>query len=226
MSLTTRLFQNASRTRRMVPAARSTTVLLLRTVPMTRAPTSQAVRSLSSFSPVQWWQDRQQTKEADKYKKRILEMSNKPDWTLQDMKGELDEVVNSWTSKVPGLNNNTETEIAKTLHQTITGLTSIVGTDATMDRLETMTRTEKLKAAAAASTTVQEINQLIQQFSTTDLMHKVLRHRQAAGRSLPDTPESTQAVIQAEGRNFLSAPQKQKMAKQNQRNMLRSMRKR
>ena len=187
---------------------------------------SLSLRNFSSFSPVQWWQDRQKSKESEKYKERVQSMAAKAEWTLTDMKGELDEVVTSWTSKVPGLNNNKETEIAKKLHQVITGLISIVGDNATMDRLETMTRTEKLKAAAAANTSVQEINMLVQQFSTTSLMHKVLRHRQETGRPLPETPEATQAMVQAQGRNFLSASQKQKIVKSSERSMKRSMRRR
>ena len=153
-------------------------------------------------------------------------MSEKSDWTLNDMKVELDEVVSSWMTKVPGLNNNKETEVAKKLHQTIVGTMSIVGDDATMERLDQMTRTEKLKAAAAGQTTVQEINVLIQQFNTTSLMHKVLRHRKAAGRALPETPEATQAIIQAEGRNFLTSAQKQKMQKMSERSMKKALRRR
>ena len=153
-------------------------------------------------------------------------MAQKENWTLNDMKSELDEVVSSWTSKVPGLNNNKETEIAKKMHQVLTGLVNIVGPDATMDRLETMTRTEKLKAAAAAQTSVQEINMLVNQFSTTSLMHKVLRARKVAGKALPETPEATQAVVQTEGRNYLSAQQKQKLIKHSERSMMKSMRRR
>ena len=153
-------------------------------------------------------------------------MANKPEWTITDMKGELDEVVGSWASKVPGLNNNKETEVAKKLHQVVTGVISVVGPDATLDRLEVMNRTEKLRAAAAATTTVQEINQLIHQFSTTAIMHKVLRHRQQSGQPLPETPETTQAIVQAQGRNFLSAVQKQKMAKASQASMKKSLRRR
>eukprot|EP00977_Amphora_coffeiformis_P014145 scaffold3882_cov164-Amphora_coffeaeformis.AAC.13 len=153
-------------------------------------------------------------------------MAEKSVWTLDDMKSELDEAVNSWASKVPGLNNNKETEIAKKMHKTITGLTSTLGTGATMERLERMTRTEKLQAAAAAQTTVPELNQLIQQFGTTVLMHKILRQRKAEGKRLPETPEATQAIVQAEGRKYLSPSQKQKMIKHSQRNLKKSMRKR
>ena len=67
-------------------------------------------------------------------------MAEQSVWTLEDMKGELDEAVNSWMSKVPGINNDKETEMAKKLHKTITGLASIVGENASMERLERMTR--------------------------------------------------------------------------------------
>jgi len=156
----------------------------------------------------------------------LVQMAHKSAWTLEDMKGELDEVVNSWASKVPGLKDNKETEVAKKLHRAITGLSQVVGSDATVERIEGMTRTEKLKAAAASQTTVPELNQLIQQFGTTALMHKVLRHRQSAGKSLPETPEATQAILQTEGIKFMSSEQKRKVGKLSHKDMLKSGRRR
>jgi hypothetical protein len=153
-------------------------------------------------------------------------MATKADWTLADMNEELEEVVTSWMSKVPGLNNNKETEIAKKLHKVITGVSSVMGKDATLVTLEGMNRTQKLQAAVSASTTVEEINMLIQQFSTTTLMHKVLRYRHNNGIKLPDTPEATQAIIQSEGRNFLTSTQKQKMQRSSQRSMRKTLRRR
>ena len=153
-------------------------------------------------------------------------MAGKERWTLGDMKAEFDEVVSSWTSKMPVLSNNKETEMAKKLHKVITGVIAVVGPDADMERLETMTRVDKLRAAAAADTTVQEINLLLQQFGTTALMHKVLRARHAAGKPLPETPEGTQAVVQSQAVHHMTAAQKQKMIKASQQDLKKSLRRR
>lgn len=165
---------------------------------------------------MEWWRNRQSTKEAEKYKERMYEMAQKPEWTLEDMRSELDEAVNSWMAKVPGLNSNKETQMAKKLHQVMTGLASVVGPDATLDRLERMTELEKLRAAAAGNTNVKEVDTLIEQFGSTSIMHKILRHRQETGKPLPQTPESSQAIMQTEGRKYLSPTQKKKFIKTTQ----------
>lgn len=107
--------------------------------------------------------------------KRIEDMAEKETWMIGDMKEELDEVVKSWMAKVPGLSDNKETKNAKKMHKTISGVVAVVGTDATEDILDNMSRTEKLKAAIEGESTVEEINILIQQFQTMALMHRVLR---------------------------------------------------
>ena len=145
-------------------------------------------------------------------------MANKEKWTLSDMKAELDEVVSSWSSKVPGLNNVKELEISKKMHKSLVATISVVG-DATLDRVEKMTRIEKLKAAAASQSTVQDINILIDQFSHTTVMHKILRDRLKNNKPLPETPESAQTILQAEARKHLSAQQKKKMVAQQKRSM-------
>ena len=218
------MIRGAASTRLLVtpPPPLPTTRLQSATTTTTRSMSS----SSSSFSPLKWWRDRQQNKEAAKYKERIADMANKPQWTIQDMKAELDEVVSSWTAKIPGINNNKETAMAKKLHAVCMGLIRVIGPDATDERIQAMTRTEKLKAAAAGATTVQEMNQLIQQFGTTALMHKILRNRVLSGKSLPETPEATQALMQTQGRNFLSAAQKQKMIKAQAQNLMRQGRRR
>jgi len=179
-----------------------------------------------SYSPVEWWRGRQEKKEAEKYVKRIEDMSQKEKWTIGDMGDELDEVVQSWSAKMPVLSNNKEMQMAKKMHATIQGLVGVVGRDASDDILDNMTRTQKLQAAVAGETTVEEINLLVQQFQTMALMHRVLRKRVAQGKPLPTTQEAMQTVLQAEGRLALSKKQKSQMAQTQIRSMKKSMRRR
>jgi hypothetical protein len=167
--------------------------------------------SSSSYSPVEWYRLRQERKEAEKYSDRIKYMAGKPQWTVGDMLAELDEVVQSWISKMPILSDNKETKQAKKMHKSVKGIATIMGADATGSQLESMSRTEKLKAALEGETTAEEINILISQFQTMDMMHRVLRKRVDDGKALPQTAEAMQAAVQSEGSKLLSKKQKTKM---------------
>jgi hypothetical protein len=178
----------------------------------------------SSYSPIDWYRKRQERKEEEKYSERIAFMAGKPDWTIGDMLKELDEVVQSWIAKMPILSDNKETKMAKRMHKSVQGIGKIMGLDATATKLESMSRTEKLKAALEGETTAEQINILIQQFQTMDMMHRVLRKRVDDGKPLPQTAEAMQAAVQSEGAKLLSPKQKTKMMDQQQKKMKKQMR--
>jgi TusA-related sulfurtransferase len=140
------------------------------------------------------------------------------------MMKELDEVLSSWTSKIPGVSNNKEITMAKQMHKTVSSVMSVVGVDATVDDLDKMTRTDRLQAAVQSEQSVEEINMFIQQFSTASLMHRVLRKRKLEGKRIPETPEAMQEVIQTEGKSVLTRTQKEKLKKQAHKSMRKSMR--
>jgi len=173
-----------------------------------------------------WWRKRQETKEEEKYKKKIKDMTSKETWTIGDMKEELDEVVKDWKAKMPVISNNKETKMAKQMHKTLTGIVNVMGKDATGEMLEEMTRAEKLKASLEGEATVEDVNGMIFQFQTMTIMHRVLRKRKAEGKKIPETAEAMQAVMQAEGSQVLSKSQKDKMKKNSMRMMKNAMRRR
>jgi|UniRef100_A0A8J9TUT5 hypothetical protein len=165
----------------------------------------------SSYSPLVWWRNRQEKKEEVKYKERLQAMANKEDWTIGDMKEELNDVVKSWISKIPIIGSNKEILAAKRMHKTVTGLAEIIGDKATSERLGNMTRVEKLKASLQGESTVEDINILIQQFDSMSLMHKVVRRRKLEGKKIPETAEAVQTMMQTEGQRLLTKTQKTKM---------------
>lgn len=187
---------------------------------------TEASSSSSSYSPLEWWRNRQAQKEEKLFKERIENMASKEVWRLSDTQGELDEVVKSWTAKIPVLNQSSEVKLAKSLHKTVTALIQVVGSDADDDRLEQITRAEKLQAALAAETSVEEINILVKQFQNMALMHRVLRHRKAEGKPLPTTSEALQLVMQVDAPKFLTKAQKARMTGMQTRQMRKSMRRR
>lgn len=175
-------------------------------------------------SPLDWWRERREGQEMDKYKSRILVMAEKEVWAVGDMIAELDEVVNSWKAKMPGVSGMKETEMARKMYKTLTGIAKVTGKDASEIVLSAMTRKDKLLAALEGETTVEEINTTIDQFRVMSLMQKVIRQRKLSGKSIPSTPESVQALVQAQGSSMLTKAQRAKMGKEQARKMMRRKR--
>jgi uncharacterized protein len=174
--------------------------------------------STLSFSPITWWKGRQEKKEEEKYKQRIYGMAEMDKWTIGMMLHEINEAATSWTAK---LVNNKESEAVKKMHKTLMGLVRIVGEDATYENIANLSRKGKLEAAIAGETSVEEINIMIAQFHTMSLMHRILRHRKVEGKSIPETAEAMQSVMQADSMKFLTKEQKKKLAKQHARMLTR-----
>jgi hypothetical protein len=151
-------------------------------------------------------------------------MAEMHDWTLKDMQQEVADVTSSWTAKIPGINSSKEIQMAKVMDKLLSGLVSVVGGDANDERLQQMDLKEKLKAALAGETTVEEINRLIQQFQMTSLMHRIVRKRKEEGRPIPTTAEGMQSAVQVDGPALLSKAQRTRMGKDHARKMLRRRR--
>jgi hypothetical protein len=172
-----------------------------------------SVFSDSSYSPVSWWRQRQETKQADKYKEKIKEMAESEVWKVGSMVAELEEAANSWSAKMPGMSNSKEVKAAKSMLAMVQGVISVAGKDATMEDLENMSRTQKLQAALAGQCTVEEINALMMQCETMAMMQRLLRHRHLQGKPTPETPEAVQSLMHTEGNKYMTKTQKERMMK-------------
>ena len=161
-----------------------------------------------------WWRDRQENKETEKYKKRIQEMALKKEWVLGEMLSELQEIQKSWSAKIPGVNQAKEIQMAVAMHQTVSGVAEILGADATADRLEHMTAKEKLQCAVAGETSTADIDQLRHQFQIMSLMHQIVRKRHLQKKPLPDTQEAMQMAMQTEAMSLMSKAQRSKLGRQ------------
>lgn len=181
---------------------------------------SGAARSFASYSPLDWWKNRQEAKEIEKYKARIAEMAKKKDWVIGDMLKELDEVKQSWASKIPGINQGKEIKMATTMHKKLSSLVEFVGADATVERLKLMTEKEKLQCAIAAESTCEDLAQLVDQFDIMCLMHRVVRLRAQQKLPIPETPEAMQLAIQNDGMHLMSKEQKTKMSERQTRSWM------
>lgn len=142
-------------------------------------------------------------------------------WLLSDMKKEISEVANSWSAKMPGVNQQKEIQMAKQMDGIVDSLLHICGNDADADRLGRMDRKEKLQVALRAGVSLEEINRTIQQFQMTDMMHKALRRCKEKGNAVPTTQEGMQTLIQSQGLTLLSKQQRAKFGKEQAKKMMR-----
>lgn len=173
---------------------------------------------------MEWWQNRQLKKQDEQFKERVLEMAELSAWTLKHMQKDITVATSSWAAKIPGLNNNKEIQQAKQIETVLKGLISVVGEEADESRLLKMDQAEKLKAAIAGETTLEEINLVIRQFQVTSLMHKVVRKRKVDGKSIPTTQEGIQSTIQLEAPSLMSKAERAKMGKDQARKLMRRRR--
>lgn len=181
------------------------------------ATTSQ--RSFSSpslLNPMEWWKNRQATKEAEHYETKIKNMADKTEWTIGDLHAELAEAMSSWVSKVPGLNATKEHQVAQELYTRVSAIQDVVGTTATVERFELLSKKEKLQMAVKAKCSLEELTTTLHQFESMALMHRVIRYRVQHNEPLPKTADAMQTLLQTIGPKLLSKRQKQQMQKMQQ----------
>ena len=51
---------------------------------------------------------------------------------------------------------------------------------------------------------LQDVNALVSQFESMDIMHRVLRHRVESGKSIPTTEASAKDIMQSDMRDVLT----------------------
>jgi len=82
--------------------------------------------------------------------------------------------------------------------------------------------TLKLKISLKCGAELSEINELVQQFKSMDVMHRVLRYRVENGLEIPKDEESARNLMQKDVRKVLS----ERELKEMQRERMKLMRKR
>ena len=183
--------------------------------------TSTASSGTSFFSsPLQWWRNRQEVQELDKYKLRIVHMADKEAWFIGDAIKEIDDSLNTWKAKVPGASTISEIKLAKAMRTSMQGIAKVVGNEATEEMIVKMSHKDKLLAAVNGETTLESINTLIEQFRTMSLMHRALRKRRLENKPLPTTPEAVSALLKVEAPRLMSKEQKSKLGKEQAKQML------
>jgi len=73
----------------------------------------------------------------------------------------------------------------------------------------------KLKISINSGKTVEEINLLVQQFKTMDIMHRVLKYRKTNGKSIPKDEKSLQSVLELDAKKVLTKKEKKMVLETN-----------
>jgi len=156
--------------------------------------------------------DRQKAKQQKMFAEQVEKMSNATQWTLTDFISDVERSTNDWRSKLPGLSNLQQVKLAKQATAISKAMMKYVGGDATFqDVTEKLDRTNKLKVALESESTVEEVNVMIQQLQSVDIMHRIIRKRKKEGKSLPTNESSMKSLMQAEGLQAMTKKQKQNM---------------
>lgn len=156
--------------------------------------------------------DRQKANQQKMFAKQVEKMSNAEAWTLADFADDLDKTTSDWKSKIPGLNNLQQVKMAKQAATIAKAMIQQVGADATAkDVTEKVARAEKLKVALESESTVEEVNVMIQQLQSVDIMHRIIRKRKVEGKSLPTNESSMKNLMQVDGLQAMTKTQKKNM---------------
>jgi len=166
------------------------------------------------------FEDRQKKQNQEKYREQIQSMANSEKWTLKNFSDQLDAATPSgWRSKIPGMSNTQEAQAAKQTQTVISGIIDEIGEDASMQEIDTLGRKGKLRVSLKSGLEVQDINIMIQQFKSMEIMHKVLRQRKSEGKPLPDTEDGMMALVQGYSAKVMTKAQRKDLQERRMKKM-------
>ena len=171
-----------------------------------------------------WWEQRNKTKQAETYRKKIDAMAKSEEWRIGSFKNELEEISKAWQAKIPLLSDAKEVKAAKDMLSLVEAMCAHLGNDATVDQLRAMSRTDKLKVSLEADKTVEDVNILTEQFEAMTIMQRVLRKQFLDGQDLPDSEEDVSALVQKLGPKLMTKDAKDRFSKTRLKAFKRTMR--
>lgn len=142
-------------------------------------------------------ESRTKRQQQEKYAEQLQCMANADRWTLKLFLGQIEEAMpTGWRSKIPGTGNTKEAVAAKQTQDVIKGIIDEIGGDANVKDLDVLGRKEKLRISLKAGLSVEDINIMVKQFKSMEIMHKVLRTRKEEGKALPTDEDGMMALVQ------------------------------
>ena len=124
---------------------------------------------------------------------------------------EIDETLNSWRTKVPGMGGTSQIKAAKETQKVAKAMLELLGQGATAEDIAGMDRKAKLKLSIASQLPMEDVNVILQQFRHMELMHRILRFRKESGKPLPTDDEGLKMAMQQDGIKVMTNQEKKEM---------------
>lgn len=167
--------------------------------------------------------DRQERKAEEQFAEQLQKMANCERWTIKDYQEDLSRITDSWRTKIPGLGDEKQIKSAKQINEISKAVIEVVGANATASELLEMSRIDKLKVSVASGASVEDINIMLQQFQSIEVMHQVVRRRKLEGKPIPHDQASMRSILQAEGLQAMNKTQRKNMKELQMKKGLRGM---
>merc|ERR1712110_664351 len=88
---------------------------------------------------------------------------------------------------------------------------NVMGNNANIDDLKFMGKKVKLKISLESKADLSDINTLIQNFKSMEVIHRVLRYRKFNGKSLPSNEENLRTILQTDSPKVVTNKEKKDM---------------
>eukprot|EP00591_Stephanopyxis_turris_P002743 CAMPEP_0195522170 /NCGR_PEP_ID=MMETSP0794_2-20130614/20079_1 /TAXON_ID=515487 /ORGANISM="Stephanopyxis turris, Strain CCMP 815" /LENGTH=254 /DNA_ID=CAMNT_0040651861 /DNA_START=140 /DNA_END=904 /DNA_ORIENTATION=- len=156
-------------------------------------------------------QERVEKNKADKGKEQLEKMSNYAVWNLNAFAAELDHSLGGWANKIPGVGQLKDIKALRESRKVLDAAISVLGEDAVANDMKNIGKKEKLQICIKGEATMEELNQVITQFESMEMMHRVLRYRKAKGVPLPTDEAAMRTAVQEDAQKLITKTEKKVM---------------
>jgi len=141
-------------------------------------------------------------------------MANAESWTLLHFNDQIKEATGGWRSMIPGMGRVDAIKKMRETQKLLEAAMDIVGSDAGAKELKEIGKKEKLKISLKSGAELKDINALVSQFESMDIMHRVLRYRVENGKPLPVSEEDAKNIMQNDVKYAFSEREMKDMQRQ------------
>ena len=177
----------------------------------------------------------------DQYAKQISDMANSESWTLSNFHKQVKDSSGGWKAKLPGMGSTDTVKQMKAMQALLEAAMAVAGDNASAAELKELGKKEKvscyetlnlpyseqrthlshfltsfyqLKISIKSGADLKDINALISQFQSMDIMHRVLRYRVENGMEIPMDEDTAKTVMQRDIKKVLSPQEQKEMQRQ------------
>lgn len=139
----------------------------------------------------------------ERYAKQISKMAHAEKWTIQQFHDQIKETTGGWRSKIPGLGDMDAMKQMNATQSILEATIDVLGNDSSAVDLKEMSKKQKLQISLRSGESLKDINVLVGQFESMEVMHQILRYRVERGKSLPLNEEDAKVIMQTDAKEAL-----------------------